>query len=233
MLNIGVLHVPQKSTSLGITSSGVYSTLTLLPPEPHILLPLLIRAAEAEHKLVKKTPDKPPSTRNVRLDDNWRNEFRAYMFRVPPYYHSALKRALRAVLPASVHTLLSTDGMESLASQCFSKICQQKIRTGEQLARDQNERLDMQEMELRRRGLGMTELMQKYRTKVDLTKGLAATRYGQYDPRATTTSYLAALRTMPAPWRSGKKDAPKTTEESESAKEADEQGAPDEAMVET
>ena len=200
LLNIGILHVPHGATTLKVQSSGSrLSTLTLLPPEPHIVLPLLIRAAEAEHRLVKKSPDKPPQSRNVHLDDNWRSEFRAYMFRIPPYYHNALKRCLRPVLPASAHSLLNFDGVEGLVSQCFSKVCLQKIRNGEQVARDMNERLERQEAELRRRGVVLAAQTQPRRAD-EIVK---MPGYGQYDPRATITSYLAALRTMPAPWRSG------------------------------
>ncbi|KAL3904079.1 MAG: hypothetical protein SGILL_010206, partial [Bacillariaceae sp.] len=55
-LSIGVLHVPQRTSSLSSSlAAGVrVSTLTMLPPEPHVLLPLLIRAAEAEHRAIKK-----------------------------------------------------------------------------------------------------------------------------------------------------------------------------------
>eukprot|EP00957_Ditylum_brightwellii_P089348 6802889-Ditylum_brightwellii.AAC.1 len=48
MLGIGVLHHPQGAAATG--DGAKLSTLTLLPPEPHILLPLLVRAAEAEHR---------------------------------------------------------------------------------------------------------------------------------------------------------------------------------------
>jgi integrator complex subunit 6 len=189
MLNIGILHVPAnvKSVIAGGSNSTLakYATLTLLPPEPHILLPLLIKAAEAESRMLKKYPDKP---RAVHLDDVWRSELRAYLFRIPPYYHVALKRCLRPILPASVQNLLSTDGVESLASQCFSKSCLQKIRAGELLQKENNERLERQERDLRRRGA----------SEKDVTVG-----YGQYDPRGTKSNYLAALRSLPAPWKVG------------------------------
>ena len=190
MLNIGILHVPTTAVPLTATSSARsassknYSTLTLLPPEPHILLPLLVKAADAEHRMLKKYPDKP---RAIHLDDAWRSEFRAYLFRIPPYYHNALKRILRPMLPTSVHALLSTEGIEALASQCFSKQCLQRIRAGEQLQKETNERMERQERELRRRGVQGDTLFQ--------------IAYGQYDPRGTTSSYLAALRTMQPPWK--------------------------------
>ena len=51
-LNIGILHIPMNgsSTLAASANSSRLATLTLLPPDPHILLPLLIRAAEAEHR---------------------------------------------------------------------------------------------------------------------------------------------------------------------------------------
>ena len=190
MLNIGILHIPPDAASLTGPwnySAKNYSTLTLLPPEPHILLPLLVKAADAEHRMLKKFPDKP---RAVILDDAWRSEFRAYLFRIPPYYHNALKRSLRPLLPSSVHGLLSTDGIEALASQCFSKLCLHKIRAGEQIQKESNERMDRQERQLRQRGAQGGN---------DVAWGHLS--YGQFDPRGSTSSYLAALRSMPPPWK--------------------------------
>ena len=80
--------------------------------------------------------------------------------------------------------------------------------------KETNERMERQERELRRRGI--TE-------QQDVTVG-----YGQFDPRASTSSYLAALRMLPPPWRLGigrkqppstpsKKDEAATTSNSEVA----------------
>jgi WW domain len=212
VLNIGILHVPTIATSnpssliyanslsaknsISRSSSGgssnTYSTLTLLPPEPHILLPLLLKAADAEHRMLKKYPDKP---RAVYLDDSWRSEFRAYLFRIPPYYQSALNRCLRPLLPPSLHSLVSNEGIEKLASQCFSKLCLQKIRSGEQTQKEANERMERQERELRRRGVS------RVGNDSSTTGSFGHIGYGQYDPRGTTSSYLAALRTLPPPWK--------------------------------
>ena len=166
-LSIGILHTPPR-VPMASPSGARLSTLTLLPPEPHVLLPLLIRAAEAEHRVLKKamtlTENKDSTSsglvhkqasaasRTVHLDESWRSEFRAYLFRVPVYYQNALKRSLRSVLPTSAHSLLNSDSTEgALASQCFSKACLQKIRNAEQMAKISNERLERQEAELRRR----------------------------------------------------------------------------------
>lgn len=241
-LSIGILHIPQSTSTLSSSlSSGVrLSTLTLLPPEPHVLLPLLIRAADAEHRALKKVASsadgKDPGTvlpgstvtgtlsqkqagvvsRNTHLDESWRNEFRAYMFRLPPYYSNALKWTLRTVLPASVHSLLNTEGSEGvLSSQCYSKICMLKIRNAEQMAKSANERLERQEVELRRRGMPIVETARpdSQQSQIQLTSKAnqsstetwkpttPAIRYGQYDPRTLVDSYLSALRNMPAPWR--------------------------------
>lgn len=222
-LNIGILHVPPLVPPLSNPSSGArYSTLTLLPPDPHILLPLIIKAAEAEHRMLKKTLETKDTTAKrggataglipagilspgqVYLDEHWRSEFRAYLFRIPPYYQNALKRCLLPILPSSAHSMLAIDGNESLVSQCFSTACLQKIRSGEQAVRENNERLERQEAELRRRGSQQTpELVNKQ-------PPAPVIGYGQYDPRDSTASYLAALRTMPAPWKA--RSTPRTKE---------------------
>mmetsp|Transcript_51088 Transcript_51088/g.57090 ORF Transcript_51088/g.57090 Transcript_51088/m.57090 type:complete len:1234 (-) Transcript_51088:907-4608(-) len=227
-LSIGILHVPPRTsiTTTSSSSTSRLSTLTLLPPEPHVLLPLLIRAIEAEHRVLKRAmllaeskdsvsaglihKQKSVASRSVHLDESWRNEFRAYLFRLPPYYQIALKRSLRGILPSSAHSLLNTDGSEgALSSQCFSKICLQKIRNAEQISKVSNERLEHQEAELRRRGIPsrpdqiqQLHLSSRGNTTVESPKNVLPTiKYGQYDPRCPVESYLAALRQMPAPWR--------------------------------
>lgn len=224
-LNIGILHVPLVcQTNITLVAQNKVCTLTLLPPEPQILLPLLVKAAEAEHRIVRKASDVKEVTgksgagliqkqvsssgpKAVPLDEHWRSDFRAYMFRIPPYYHNALKRSLRPILPASVQSLLNLEGNEAVASQCFSKVCLQKIRNGEQVARDTNERLERQEADLRCRVGQAVELPSKTapnarQPNVETVKSNhPVVGYGQYDPRDSTTSFLAALRTMPAPWR--------------------------------
>lgn len=216
-LNIGILHVPANCSTLAcLATPNRLATLTLLPPEPHILLPLLIRAAEAENRLLTKLEASKNAAAAaggtktglaqkqalakavIPIDDHWRSEFRAYMFRLPPYYQLALKRALRSVLPTSAHSLLHIEAMDSLALQCYSVVCAQKIRNGEQIARDFNERLERQEAGLRRQGAAQSgDLSTKaYNDEKPL-------KYGQFDTRTSTDSYLAALRNMPAPWRVG------------------------------
>lgn len=222
-LNVGILHVPANCTTLSTSSASNstssngsrLATLTLLPPDPHILLPLLLRAAEVEHRALKKVhaataasaagatasllkqqqSNKPPV---VSLDESWRNDLRAYLFRLPPYYQFSIKRALRAVLPSSVHSLLHPDSIEAMAMQCFSKECHQRIRQGEQIAIDNNERLERQEEGLRRSHVGENAAATGggNTNSNELRIG-----YGQFDPRSTVDSYLAALPSLPAPWR--------------------------------
>lgn len=233
--NIGILHIPLGTSTLGASlhAGTKVSTLTLLPPEPHILLPLLIRAAELEHRQIKKMQmaeskdsasigkggsmssllqKQVASSRNIHLDDHWRNEFRAYMFRVPPYYQNALKRSLRGILPPSANSLLNVEGPEgALASQCFSKTCLQRIRTAEQMTREKNERLERQEAELRRRFAlearpPQPQQIGKRRGSeqlADNTKSSVPVGYGQYDPRSSKETFLAALKNLPRPQRSG------------------------------
>lgn len=186
-LNIGILHIPSGSTRI--------STLTLLPPDPHILFPLLIKASESEHRALKKVTEKKEVTnalllsasRNVHLDENWRSAMKAYLFRVPPYYQHSIRRSLRPILPSSAHSLLSVDPIDSIVSQCFSRLCLQKIRNGEQFSKDSNERLERQEEEYR-----------KHTAEHDHEEGQII-GYGQYDNRTDPSSYLAALRNMPPP----------------------------------
>jgi len=236
LLNIGILYLPHHRVSLADqtgseSESKFLSSITLLPPEPHILLPLLVKAAELEYRELKKAADskdaaaastgaasKGGSTagfikkqqqsssnvaaRNVALDEQWRSEFRAYLFRIPPYYQHALRRCLRPILPASAQSLLSTDSYEAIASQCFSRSCLQKIRNGEKVAREHNERQERQEAELRRRGVQLIEIHNQG-TGLEGGPKPPVIGYGQYDPRASVHSYLAALRNMPPPWRAG------------------------------
>ena len=209
-LNIGILHIPLNgsSTLSSSTNGSRLATLTLLPPDPHVLLPLLLRAAEAEHRVLKKLEGKGSLGKtakiNIPLDEAWRNEIRAYCFRIPPYYHQALRRSLRHILPVSANNMLQIDASaDSIIFQCFSKVCLQKIRNGEQIAKDNSERLERQEMSLRTRSgvLGRNDKP-------------PVLRYGQFDPRGSLDNYLAALRNMPAPWRSGGSHAHQSKEES-------------------
>jgi hypothetical protein len=189
-LHIGILHVPNigSSTLAASANASRLATFTMLPPEPHVLLPLLLRATEAEHRLLKKmeAAGTLKGKVNVPLDEAWRSEFRAYLFRVPTYYQPALRFALRGVVPASV--LPPSESTESIMKQCFSSVCLQKIRNGEQVGRDSNERIERQEASLRP-------------NKSFNTSSARPLRYGQYDPRGTLDSYLSSLRNMPAPWK--------------------------------
>ena len=212
VLNIGVLHLPRNSSEL--------VTLTFLPPEPHILLPLLLRVAESEYRMIKRLlTDQPKEKltgkgttagiinkqgsaemvgglRPVNLDENWRSEFRAFLFRLPPYYQIAIKRCVRPLLPSSAESLLTNESMESIASQCFSKNCYQKITNGEALMKDHNDRIERQEEELRRYSL--TDIKGHEENEIQPIVG-----YGQYDTRSTVSCYLASLRSLPPPWHAG------------------------------
>uniref|UniRef100_A0A7S2KH20 WW domain-containing protein n=1 Tax=Leptocylindrus danicus TaxID=163516 RepID=A0A7S2KH20_9STRA len=131
----------------------------------------------------------------VNLDEHWRTEFRAYLFRIPPYYQQSIRRCLRPLLPQSVHALLAAETIDVIASQCFSRACLQKIRSGENIMKDHNERIDRQEEELRR------HKVQSIVPECDGSQKVVG--YGQYDPRTTVSAYLASLRSLPPPWRSG------------------------------
>lgn len=184
VINIGILHVPDDHKSP--------STLTFLPPDPHILLPLLLKAAEVEHRQLKKASASIDNdtgkllniSKNLIMDDHWRSEMRAYLFRVPPYYHAILRRCLRAILPPSLHSLISTESAES----ALSRSVMQKIKIGEQIAKDKSERQEKSEGGYRRH---VTETNQY----VDVSN----LRYGHYDCRSPTHQYLNALRCLPPP----------------------------------
>ena len=69
-------------------------------------------------------------------------------------------------------------------------------------------RLERQEAELRRRGSPQTPELDNKPPPIGRHPNAPAEAakapvigYGQYDPRDSTASYLAALRTMPAPWK--------------------------------
>ncbi len=227
-LNIGILHHPA-STNADVHAGGCgpYTTLTLLPPDPHILVPLLLRAAEVEHRAWKKAMERPPVGKvNPTLDEQWKSEVRAYFFRIPVYYHNSIKRALRLILPVSVHAaLLQTESAELIATQCYSKVCHQKIRNGELISREQNERMERQEAMIRhssKMGLSGSSGSNNGNTlSIDATPTSAGayddnyennnihrpqqqqnrSSYGHYDPRFSVDTYLASLRNIPAPWR--------------------------------
>ena len=224
-LNIGILHHPASTNvDLNAGGGGPYTTLTLLPPDPHILVPLLLRAAEVEHRAWKKAMERPPGGKvNPTLDEQWKSEVRAYFFRIPAYYHNSIKRALRLILPVSVHaTLLQTESSELIATQCYSKVCHQKIRNGELISREQNERMERQEAMIRHSSkMGLSGSNNGTTLSIDATPTSAGayddnyennnihhpqqqqnrSSYGHYDPRFSLDTYLASLRNIPAPWR--------------------------------
>lgn len=185
VLNIGILFVS--------SDPKVPSTLTLLPPEPHIILPLLIRAAEAEHRQLKKASlNKEQNTvtntsKNIIMDETFRTDLRAYIYRIPPYYHPAIKRSLTIILPSSVHSILSLES-ESALSQCLPRNVIQKIKFAEQISKETNDDLSRREDEYRR-----------YTTEANLDIDKHPIRYGHYDPRSSIATYLTILRSLPAP----------------------------------
>jgi hypothetical protein len=218
-LNIGIMHIASvtpasKGPGPSRSSAGNLTTLTLLPPEPQILLPLLLRVAEQEHRAWKKSvegnqiksatatsADAQPTKVHVSIDEAWKSEFRAYLFRIPPYYHNAVKRCLRSILPSSVHNLLHLESTEVIVSQCFSKVCHQKIRNGELIAKEYTERMERQETMIRFSKTGAVSSVDAVGPLNDADLHPKQQKVGHYDPRCSTDSYLASLRSIPAPWR--------------------------------
>lgn len=151
----------------------------------------------------------------VQLDDNWKSDFRAYLFRLPPYYFPAIRRVLRPVLPPSATALLP-DGQEPLPSLCFSRNCFLKIKNGEQAARDGNDWLRGMERDLRQRGsrsihdvpIASAVVHPKQRNLQSEDARPISFSYGRYDPaRMSEHSYKQSLRNMPPPWKCSKKDS--------------------------
>lgn len=166
--------------------------------------------AGATAGLIKKKVSGAAAARAVHLDDNWKSDFRAYLFRLPPYYLPAMRRVLRPMLPPGVLSLL--DGQqESLSSLCFSPACLLKIQQGEKAARDGNDWLRAKEENLRLRKSQSLEsaaaaehLQAMGRNSSSRLKGAQvdanfAVGYGQYDPRMNVHQYLSSLRSLPPP----------------------------------
>jgi len=203
-LNIGILHVPHNWTRLCDENKAEkrnLPTMTLLPPDVHILLPLLIKVAEAELRVVQKTTEKSALVkkkaitsalvaRSVHLDDGWKSEFRSYLFRLPPYYLPSIRRSLKTLLPPSVQSLLSYESHESLPVLCYSKMCQQKINKGEQSARSSIQWLKQMELSMKGRPL--------HNAMADRPQ-LSSFGYGQFDPRMTECQFKSYLRSLPPP----------------------------------
>ena len=191
VLNIGILHVPDDQKTP--------STLTLLPPDPHILLPLLLKASEVEHRQLKKASSATDCdsgkllniSKTLLMDDSWRSEMRAYLFRVPPYYHSTLRRCLRSILPPSLHSLVISESGEN----ALSRMVMQKVRTGEQVAKAVNDRQEQSEGEFRRH---VAETNQHVEA--------SNLRYGQFDCRSPAHQYLNVLRNLPPPSKKDRDD---------------------------
>ncbi len=184
VLNIGILHVPEDQKTP--------STLTMMPPDPHILLPLLLRASEVEHRQLKKATlagdfDSGKLlniSKTLLMDDSWRSEMRAYLFRVPPYYHFTLRRCLRSILPPSLHSLVMSESVEN----ALSRMVVQKIRTGEQVAKANNDRQEQSEGEFRR-----------HVSETNQHAEASNLRYGQFDCRSSIHQYLNVLRSLRPP----------------------------------
>lgn len=182
VLNIGILHIPLDWVKLkDIGSVAVkndssqnlcrVSTLTLLPPDPHILIPLLIKVAETELRMLKKLVENSKESTGVKsgatlitkkinsataarafhLDDAWKSDFRAYLLRLPPYYLPAVRHVLRSMLPQNILGLLNVDSQEALPLLCMSQSCLNKIQTGEKAAKDGNDWLRGMEQNMRKR----------------------------------------------------------------------------------
>ena len=253
ILNIGILRVPHNWLKLNDTEvdantnaptkSDRLPSLTLLPPDAHILIPLLIKVAEMELRIIKKIDSKEQTAkagggataglikkkvnsaaaaRAIHLDDNWKADFRAYLFRLPPYYLPAIRRVLRPMLPPNVLPLLNFDSQETLPLICFSSACLMKIQNGEKAASGHNEWIRCMEQRMHR-----TRSMQEVQLAAEnMVRNLSqqggvdaedrSFGYGQYDPRMTEHQYLNLLRTLPPPKSDQKEEAVTKTTEDES-----------------
>jgi len=239
ILNIGILHVPREWVKLKDTGAGAakndsstttVSTLTLLPPDPHILIPLLIKVAEMELRMLKKVAENNKEATNVKsgataglikkkinsataaraihLDDTWKSDFRAYLFRLPPYYLPAVRRVLRSMLPQNVLALLNVESQEVIPLLCMSPACLSKIHSGEKAARDGNDWLKGMEQNMRKRKARsiFDEQSQLHSSQQTAKQEAQTVEYGEYDPRSMTEQqYKHLLRNLPPPWKNGHK----------------------------
>jgi len=231
ILNIGILHVPREWIKLKDTVAGAsskVSTLTLLPPDPHILIPLLIKVAEMELRMLKKVAENnkeatgvkagataglirkkinsATAARSIHLDDAWKSDFRAYLFRLPPYYLPAVRRVLRSMLPQNVLALLNVESQEVLPLLCMSPACLTKIHSGEKAARDGNDWLKGMEQNIRKRRArsAFDDQSQFHSSQQNGKQEAMSVEYGEYDPRSMTEQqYKHLLRNLPPPWKNG------------------------------
>ena len=234
VLNIGILHVPCNWIKLRDTDAGYLanesspiqvSTLTLLPPHSNILLPLLIKVAELELRMLKKVTENnkdvtgarsgataglikkkinsATAARAIHLDDTWKSDFRAYLYRLPPYYLPAVRRVLRSMLPQNVLALLNVESHEVLPLLCMSPTCLNKIHNGEKAAKNsidwqRSMEKNMKNMRTRQARSTVEDNSQLLNKKESQTFG-----YGEYDPRMTEQQFKHLLRNLAPPWKNG------------------------------
>lgn len=163
--------------------------------------------------LIKKKANSVAAIRSIHMAGEWKSDFRAYLFRLPPYYLPAIHRVLRPMLPPSVQSLLSYDSQqESLASLCFSPACLHKIQQGEKLASSSNDwqkgvenNLKMRKKSAQEMQVASDHLRNSIMNKDEHRDASFTVGYGQYDPRIPVHSYLSSLRNLPPPWKKGQK----------------------------
>lgn len=116
-----------------------------------------------------------------------------------------MRRALRTLLPTPILQLLNSDGQEPLPLLCMSRVCANKIKSGEQTAKDGNDWLRGVERNLSQQKLPIASaVVNDTGETVRSNLGHTSVGYGNYDPRMTLSSYKSSLRSMPPPWRSKK-----------------------------
>lgn len=115
-----------------------------------------------------------------------------------------MKRALRTLLPAPVLQFLNPDGQDPLPLLCMSKSCFNKIKSGEQAAKDGNDWLRGIETNLSQQMLSGPSAVDSDMGPTNPSStgvGNFSSPYGSYDPRMTILSYKSSLRSMPPPWK--------------------------------
>lgn len=167
--------------------------------------------AGATAGLIKKKVNSAAAARAIHMDDNWKSDLRAYLFRLPPYYLPAIRRVLRPMLPPSVLSLLNLDSQEALPLLCFSSTCLLKIQNGEKAALFSNDWLRGMEQRMHRtRSMDVqyaSDQSSIARKGLQQDAGPISFGYGQYDPRMSEHQYLNSLRNLPPPWRTGEKES--------------------------
>jgi integrator complex subunit 6 len=224
LLSIGILHVPKEhSTSVSQSQTfdnGRLSTLTLLPPDVHIVLPLLIRAAEIEYKSIrmkdqrlveanrenrnflKKSSDGGTVSTLIRkVSDNACSAGRPTIF-LDDHWSNEMRAYIYRIPPyylvpvkRCLRTILPSSVHHLLGTDTVEAItaqCFSKLCHQKIRAGEATARATVDRLHHR------CDDVSSFHTSCEDNTALG---YGRYDRIRSIGSYLAALREMSPPWK--------------------------------